>query len=41
VHYQNRMMNTINVVLALGLSDTAIADAVRAQAGLVAGSGAD
>jgi hypothetical protein len=40
VHYQN-LMDTIEVVLSWDLPDVAIADAVRAQAGLVAGAGAD
>jgi hypothetical protein len=41
VHYQNLMIDVIEVVLGWDLPDVAIADAVRAQAGLVAGTGAD
>lgn len=41
MHYQNQMMNTIEVVLGWDLPDVALADAVRAQAGLTAGAGED
>ena len=40
VHCQN-LMDTIEVVLAWDLPDTAIADAMRAQVRVTAGSGAD
>ncbi len=41
MHQQNLMMNTIEVVIGWDLPDVAIADALRTQAGLVAGAGAE
>ena len=41
MHYQNQMMNTIEVVLGWDLPDEVLADAVGAQLGLMVGSGAD
>ncbi len=41
MHCKDLMTDVIDVVLAWDLPDVAIADAVRAQAGLVAGAGDD
>jgi hypothetical protein len=40
MYCQTVVINAIDVVLGWGLPDVAIADAVRAQAGLMAGTGA-
>jgi hypothetical protein len=39
VHYQNLMTDVIEVVLGWDLPDVALADAVKAQAGFMAGAG--